>query len=115
MPLGVRPWGKLKMAVMSVAVPLAILRVPGAGWLLVLASPLTVASAWPYLVLAGAVLKGDPLEGGIVGHLIDRLGYNRALSCEGSFGAPCPGRPAVRTATRTSRRMSGFAVPTAGR
>lgn len=63
LPLGVRPWGKLKMAVMSVAVPLAILRVPGAGWLLILACALTVASAWPYLILAGAVLKGDPLKG----------------------------------------------------
>jgi CDP-diacylglycerol---glycerol-3-phosphate 3-phosphatidyltransferase len=63
LPLGVRPLGKLKMAVMSVAVPLAILRLPGAGWLLILACALTVASAWPYLVLAGAVLKGDPLKG----------------------------------------------------
>jgi phosphatidylglycerophosphate synthase len=63
LPLGVRPLGKLKMAVMSVAVPLAILRLPGAGWLLILACALTVASAWPYLILAGAVLKGDPLKG----------------------------------------------------
>jgi phosphatidylglycerophosphate synthase len=62
-PLGVRPLGKLKMAVMSVAVPLAILRLPGAAWLLILACALTVASAWPYLILAGAVLKGDPLKG----------------------------------------------------
>ena len=61
---GVRPLGKLKMAVMSVAVPLAILRLPGAGWLLILACALTVASAWPYLMLAGAVLKGDPLKRG---------------------------------------------------
>ncbi|HEX2324395.1 MAG TPA: CDP-alcohol phosphatidyltransferase family protein [Chloroflexota bacterium] len=63
LPLGVRPLGKLKMAVMSVAVPLAILRLPGAGWLLILACALTVASAWPYLIVAGAVLKGDPLKG----------------------------------------------------
>jgi CDP-diacylglycerol---glycerol-3-phosphate 3-phosphatidyltransferase len=49
--------GKLKMALSSIAVPAAILRLPGAPWLLALTALVTLASAWPYLALGATVLQ----------------------------------------------------------